>query len=205
MHLKNFFYKSKSIVRSKTSRIEKNVILAPRNNTRIVIGEYSSINGPNTHILSYFNDIFIGNYCSIAMGVKILDYNHRHTSLSTSRILKLIDNDLKSDYKSKGPIVIGSDVWIGMDSHILSGVKIGDGAVISSNSTVTKDVPAYSIVGGSPAKIIKMRFDENIIIELNKSKWWEKDLDQLKKFKGLFKKDKLKIEDIISFNSQFLK
>jgi virginiamycin A acetyltransferase len=196
MHPKNFFYKNRSIVKSKTSRIEKNVILAPRNNTRIVIGEHSSINGPNTHILSYFNDIIIGNYCSIAMGVKIIEYNHRHSSLSTSRILKLMENDLKSDYKSKGSIIIGSDVWIGMDCHILSGVKIGDGAVISSNSTVTKDIPAFSIVGGSPARVLKMRYSEDIIEILQKIQWWNYGLDELIPYQNIFRKDKLSLEDV---------
>lgn len=69
---------------------------------------------------------------------------------------------------SKGPIVIGNDVWIGMDSMILSGVTIGQGAVIAAGSVVTKDVPPYAIVGGNPAKVIKYRFEPQIIDRLLK-------------------------------------
>jgi virginiamycin A acetyltransferase len=146
--------------------------------------------------MSFFNDIIIGNYTSIAMGVKILDYNHRVSSISTSRIQKLMNIDLKSDYNSKGQIVIGNDVWIGMDCNILSGVTLGNGCVISSNSTVTKNVEPYSIVGGSPARVLKMRFSEDIIEILQKIQWWNYDLDELIPYQNIFRKDKLSLEDV---------
>ena len=81
--------------------------------------------------------------------------------------------DVASGWDNKGDIVIGNDVWIGYKAIILAGVKIGDGAIIGTRALVTKDVPAYSIVGGVPAKIIRKRFSEDIINELEILKWWD--------------------------------
>lgn len=81
--------------------------------------------------------------------------------------------DVASGWDNKGDIVIGNDVWIGYKAIILAGVKIGDGAIIGTRALVTKDVPAYSIVGGIPAKIIRRRFSEDIINELEILKWWD--------------------------------
>ena len=164
----------------KNVRIENGVSIVARNNSEINIGEYTSVNGPNTHIMSYINDISIGRYCSIAMGVKIMEYNHKTESLSTSRISKLLHNDYNADYYSNGRVEIGSDVWIGMDAKVLSGVKIGNGAVIAAGSVVTRDVDAYCIVGGVPARVISKRFDEEIITELESLKWWNHHIDELR-------------------------
>lgn len=81
--------------------------------------------------------------------------------------------DVASGWDNKGNIVIGNDVWIGYKAIILAGVKIGDGAIIDTGTLVTKDVPAYSIIGGVPAKIIRMRFAEDIINELKILEWWD--------------------------------
>ena len=81
--------------------------------------------------------------------------------------------DVASGWDNKGDIVIGNDVWIGYKAIILAGVEIGDGAIIGTRALVTKDVPAYSIVGGVPAKIIRKRFSEDIINELEILKWWD--------------------------------
>ncbi|WP_317134939.1 MULTISPECIES: CatB-related O-acetyltransferase [Halocynthiibacter] len=72
----------------------------------------------------------------------------------------------------KGNTVVGNDVWIGMDAKIMPGVRIGDGAIIASGSVVTKDVPAYAIAAGNPAKVVKMRFDADTIRELLEIQWW---------------------------------
>lgn len=76
-------------------------------------------------------------------------------------------------WDNRGDIVIGNDVWIGYEAVILSGVTIGDGAIIGTRAVVTKDVPPYTIVGGVPAKPIRKRFDEKVIEELLKIKWWD--------------------------------
>ncbi|PWB24611.1 hypothetical protein DCO46_11265 [Flavobacterium sp. HTF] len=100
--------------------------------------------------------------------------------------MKHIFNGEHPDIVSKGPIKVGNDVWIGAHSVILSGVTIGDGAIIASNSVINKDVPPYAIVGGSPARIIKYRFDKPTIDNLLKIKWWDWDLKKIKANKELF-------------------
>ena len=83
---------------------------------------------------------------------------------------------------SKGDIVIKNDVWIGVNSTILDGITIGNGAVIAAGSIVTKDVPPYAIVGGNPAKIIKYRFPKEIIDEIEKTQFWDMDINEINKF-----------------------
>lgn len=82
-------------------------------------------------------------------------------------------------YPVKGDTIIGNDVWIGHQVTIMPGVKIGDGAIIATNTTVTKDVEPYSIVGGNPAKEIKKRFSEEQIAELLAIKWWDWNIEQI--------------------------
>ena len=83
-------------------------------------------------------------------------------------------------YRAAGDTVIGNDVWIGRRSIILSGITIGDGAVIAAGSVVTKDVPAYAVVGGNPARIIKNRFDDDTIAGLLEIQWWDWPMEKLK-------------------------
>lgn len=84
-------------------------------------------------------------------------------------------------YPNKGDTEIGNDVWIGFNSTIMPGIKIGDGAIIASNSTVTKDVEPYSIVGGNPAKEIKKRFSKEQIEKLLKISWWNWEIEKITK------------------------
>ena len=80
---------------------------------------------------------------------------------------------MTSSWDNKGDIVVGNDVWIGYESVILSGVTIGDGAIIGTRAVVTKDIPPYTIVGGIPAKPIRRRFDDKTITKLLQIKWWD--------------------------------
>jgi virginiamycin A acetyltransferase len=82
-------------------------------------------------------------------------------------------------YPQKGDINIGNDVWIGYNATIMSGVTIGDGAIIAANSTVIKDVEPYSIVGGNPAKEIKKRFSKAVILKLLELQWWNWDIEKI--------------------------
>ena len=108
----------------------------------------------------------IGNYCSIAPEVVFMtDGEHSYKSISTYPFATRYFNK-SIDTLSKGDIIIGDDVWIGYGAIIMSGVNIGQGAVIAARAVVTKNVPPYAIVGGVPANVIKYRFDENIIDEL---------------------------------------
>lgn len=78
-------------------------------------------------------------------------------------------------------LIIGNDVWIGYNAIILSGVKIGDGAIVATGAVVTKDVKPYEIVGGIPAKVIRKRFSDEVIIKLQKMKWWNWSVDKIKR------------------------
>ena len=141
----------------------------------IEIGNYSSLNGPNTDLRSAVHQITIGNFCSIARNVTFQEYDHDFKKLTSYFVnANLKKQSSKLDIVSKGAITIGHDVWIGTHSVVLSGVTIGTGAVIAANSVVTSDIPPYAIVGGVPAKIIKYRFPAEIISQLLNSKWWEK-------------------------------
>lgn len=107
--------------------------------------------------------LVIGNYVSIASGVKfLLGGNHLIDTFSTYPFRVMVMGE-KREAWSKGAIIIEDDVWIGMDAMILSGVKVGQGAVIAARSVVTKDIPPYAVVVGNPARIIKYRFNEELI------------------------------------------
>ena len=114
------------------------------------------------------NSLKIGNYCSIAPEVLFLmDGEHKHNSVSTYPFKARLFGELGDSF-GKGDIIVDDDVWIGYGATIMSGVHIGQGAVIAAGAVVTKDVPPYAIVGGVPAKVIKYRFEPEMIEELLK-------------------------------------
>jgi virginiamycin A acetyltransferase len=119
----------------------------------------------------------IGNYCSVANNVSIGPGEHNLSKISTNSVF--YNNEY--DSLTKLNCTINNDVWIGVDSIILRGVTIGNGAIIGANSVVNKDVPEYAIAVGSPAKVIKYRFKKNKINKILKSKWWESDIDYARK------------------------
>jgi virginiamycin A acetyltransferase len=116
----------------------------------------------------------IGNFCSFAENtVVLLGGEHDTTNITTYPLGVFIGGvALDAHEKTKGNVVIGNDVWIGRNSTILSGVTIGDGAVVGACSLVTKNVEPYSIVAGNPAQLIRKRFKQNEIDALQKIKWW---------------------------------
>ena len=124
--------------------------------------------------------LIIGRFCSIACGAKFLftSANHAMRSLSTYPFPIFfeewgLDRTRVADaWDNKGDIVVGSDVWIGHEAVVLSGVTIGDGAIIGARAVVTRDVPPYAIVGGVPARLIRKRFDDKTIETLLRLKWW---------------------------------
>ena len=129
---------------------------------RLEVGEksYGSINLLDYHISGYM--LKIGSYCSIAPGVFFMLGAEHNTSTISTYPFKVMLYGARKEGISKGDIIIGDDVWIRMDSKILSGVRIGQGAIVAAGSVVTKDVEPYSIVGGNPAKHIRYRFSENL-------------------------------------------
>ena len=89
--------------------------------------------------------------------------------------------DVASAWDNKGDIVVGNDVWIGYEAVIMAGVHIGDGAVIAARAVVTKDVPPYTIVGGTPAREIRKRFDEETIARLLELQWWDWPTEKIRR------------------------
>ena len=131
--------------------------------------------------------LIIGKFCSIACGTKFLFNcaNHTLKSLSTYTFplfyeeWELEKSNITTAWDNKGNIVIGNDVWIGYEAVIMAGVHIGDGAFIAARAVVTKDVPPYTIVGGTPAKEIRKRFDAEVIEQLLIQKWWDWSTDKI--------------------------
>lgn len=147
------------------------------------IGRYSYC-GYNCTILN----AQIGRFCSISDNVIIGQACHPLDWVSTSsafyRVKDSIPKDLAQLDFSANPerTVIGNDVWVGLNTIVKAGVKIGDGAVIAMGSIVTKDVKPYAIVGGNPAKTMKMRFDDRTIERLLRSEWWKMERGQLQNY-----------------------
>ncbi len=162
-------------------------------NPSISVGEYTMyndfVNDPRefekNNVLYHYpinhDRLVIGKFCSIACGAKFLfnSANHTMRSLSTYPFPLFFEEwgldirNVADSWDNKGDIIIGNDVWIGYEAVILSGVTIGDGAIIGTRAVVTKDVPAYMIVGGVPAKPIRRRFADETIHALLKLKWWD--------------------------------
>lgn len=130
----------------------------------IVVGNYS-YGVINLFDFKNGSKLIIGNCCSFARNVTFcLGGEHDYKTLSTFPFENVYSNKITSF--SKGDIIIEDDVWIGMNSTILSGVKIGKGAIIAAGSVVTEDVEQYCIYGGVPAKFIKKRFNDDIIAKV---------------------------------------
>ena len=134
--------------------------------------------------------LIIGKFCSIACGVQFLfnSANHTKKSLSTYPFPLFFEEwgldirDVASAWDNKGDIVIGNDVWIGYEAILLAGVTIGDGAVIGTRALVTKDVPPYTIVGGTPARVLRKRFSEDTISALLRLKWWDWPIEHIQRY-----------------------
>ena len=160
-------------------------------NPNVVVGEYSYYDDPDgPHdfeakcVLYHFpfigDRLVIGKFCALARGVRFImnGANHKVGGFSTYPFY-IFGNGWEAamphpgDLPYKGDTVIGNDVWLGYDVLVMPGVKIGDGAIVAARSVVVGDVPAYSMVGGNPARVIRQRFPDEIVAELLAIRWWD--------------------------------
>ncbi len=168
-------------------------------NPNIKIGDYTMyndfVNDPidfeKNNVLYHYpinhDKLIIGKFCSIACGAKFIFTSANHTlkSLSTYPFplfweeYKLAQKDVTQAWDNKGDIIIGNDVWIGYEAVIMSGIHIGNGAIVGTRAVVTKDVEPYTIVGGVPAKPIKKRFNDKTIEKLQSICWWNWDKEKV--------------------------
>ena len=171
---------------------EKEIYVKPTiTNPNIIVGDFTYIADSEfeSHVTNFYpwskDKLFIGKFCQIAAGVEFMmdDANHQMGAVSTFPFYTLEGWNMKApkieDMPYKGDTVIGNDVWIGQNAVILPGVHIGDGSIIGANSVVGSDVNPYTIVAGNPAKIIRKRFDDELINLLEKFKWWEKSIEEI--------------------------
>lgn len=160
-------------------------------NPNIIVGDFTYIADSEfeshvTHFYEWNGDkLIIGKFCQIASGVEFImnGANHQMNAVSTYPFYTLEGWDMEApaadDLPFKGDTVIGNDVWIGQNAVILPGVHIGDGAIIGANSVVGCNVEPYTIVAGNPAKVLRKRFDDELIDLLLEFRWWDKSTEEI--------------------------
>ncbi len=169
----------------------KNIIKNPN----IIVGDYTyyddfeDVHNFEKNVKYHFDftgdKLVIGKFCMIASDVKFImnGANHLNDSISAYPFA-IFGNGWEGamegrSYPNKGDLVIGNDVWIGYNATLMAGITVHDGAIIAANSTVTKDVEPYAIVGGNPAAVIRKRFSVEKIRELLAIKWWDWDIEKI--------------------------
>ena len=171
----------------------KNVVKNPN----IIVGDYTyydDVDGADqfekhvTHFYDFIGDkLFIGKFCAIAKGVEFVmnGANHRMDCVTTYPFY-IMGGDwgkaiapVKEELPFKGDTVVGNDVWIGQNVTVMPGVHIGDGAIIGTNSVVAKDIPPYAVAAGNPCRVIRKRFDDELIDILLKFRWWDKSIEEI--------------------------
>ena len=157
----------------------------------IIVGDFTYFSDEDfenhvTHHYDFNGDkLIIGKFCQIAAGVNFIMNGANHQMNAVSTFPFYIFNGWSQDVPPlskmplKGDTVVGNDVWIGQNATILPGVKIGDGAIIGANSTVGSNVAPYTIVAGNPARLIRKRFDDELIEILEKVKWWNLPISEI--------------------------
>ena len=160
-------------------------------NPNIVVGDFTYIadSGFESHVTHHYewngDKLIIGKFCQIAAGVEFVmnGANHQMNAVSTFPFYTLegweVDPPAHEDMPLKGDTVIGNDVWIGQNAVIMPGVHVGDGAIIGTNSVVASDVGPYTIVVGNPARVLRKRFDDELIGLLLAFRWWDRGIEEI--------------------------
>lgn len=165
-------------------------------NPQIIIGDYTYYDDPEDsenfernvlYLYPFIGDkLIIGKFCAIAKGVTFImnGANHKISGLSTypfqifgygwEKVMPALD-----DLPLKGDTVVGNDVWLGYESLVMPGVRIGDGAIVAARSVVTSNVPPYAVVGGNPARVIRERFTQETVEKLLAIAWWDWPADKI--------------------------
>lgn len=193
----------------------KNIIKNPN----IIVGDYTyyddfeTVNNFEKNVKYHFDFIgdklIIGKFCMIASGVNFIMNGANHLSSAISSYpFAIFGADWQNamdgkTYPSKGDTVIGNDVWIGHNATIMPGITIGDGAIVATNTTVTKNVPPYSIVGGNPSQLIRKRFNDIQINSLLEMKWWNWNIDLITQHVQLLTNNN--IEELINVYTKTIK
>ena len=171
---------------------DKEIYVKPTiKNPSIIVGDFTYIADSDfeSHVTHFYpwsrDNLIIGKFCQIAAGVEFVmnDANHKMNAVTTFPFYTLEGWEMKipdpAEMPFKGNTVIGNDVWIGQNAVILPGVHVCDGAIIGANSVVGSDVAPYTIVIGNPAKVLRKRFDDELIGLLLKFKWWDKSIEEI--------------------------
>jgi acetyltransferase-like isoleucine patch superfamily enzyme len=143
---------------------------------------YGTTIGANSHIQGPVN---IGNYCQIGPAVGIYGRDHPTSGVTTYFNQSLFQGRLKQ-HEVIAEVQIGHDVWLGHGVVLLKGAKVGNGAVIGAGAIVTKEIPDYAVAAGTPARVIRMRFDKELIKLLSDTAWWLKTVEELAPFEEVF-------------------
>ena len=171
---------------------DKEIYVKPTiKNPSIIVGDFTYIADSDfeSHVTHFYpwsrDNLIIGKFCQIAAGVEFVmnDANHKMNAVTTFPFYTFEGWEMNipdpSEMTFKGNTVIGNDVWIGQNAVILPGVHVCDGAIIGANSVVGSDVAPYTIVIGNPAKVLRKRFDDELIGLLLKFKWWDKSIEEI--------------------------
>ena len=160
-------------------------------NPNIIVGDFTYIADSEfeSHVTNYYpwsrDKLIICKFCQIAAGVEFVmnDANHQMNAVTTFPFYTLEGWEMNapdpSEMPFKGDTVIGNDVWIGQNAVILPGVHIGDGAIVGANSVVGSDIEPYTIVVGNPAKVLRKRFDDELIDLILRFKWWDRSIEEI--------------------------
>lgn len=143
-------------------------------------GEYT-YGKPNIVNFDGVSKLTVGRYCSFSDNISILlGANHKRDCIPTFPLSKIDANASPTETNDKGDVIIGNDVWIGYGATLIGPITIGDGAIIGAGAVVVRDVPAFAVAVGIPAKVVKNRFDDAKIVEIKQMQWWNWDLEKAK-------------------------
>jgi len=155
--------------------------------SNIQVGDYTYTADVIPELIAYLptDIIIIGKFCSLANGAILFGGGEHRVDWVSSYPFRIAFGDPMANKDghpaSKGPTIVGNDVYIGYHAIVLSGVKVGNGVIIGAGAVVTQNIPDYAIVGGNPARVIKMRMTDAQIEDMLKIKWWDWPIEEIKK------------------------